>query len=192
MRLSLLANAALTPIIEPLRALSPHETALTFLSDQPRTARRQLRAAAESAFGFDALLLLDGADLLPDTEWRNGESALVIPRVHNVIGLLLGGDEEYRRLFRFYDSAPAWFIPGADREYCPGPREDCQALCALDATQLELPDSVLAARAVARYNNWDYMERSCDFSLVESLLGGEWDASDCMVFAPGAPVAAKN
>lgn len=192
MKLSLLANAALSPIIELLRALSPHETTLTLLSDQPRTARRQFRAAAESAYGSDAVLLLDGTDLLPEADWRNGSTPLVVPRVHNAAALLLGGNDEYRRLFRAYDGGIAWFIPGARREYCPGPREDCQVLCALGGTQLELPDSALAARAVARYNNWDYFDHPCDFSLIESLLGGEWPVQDAIVFAPGALVTAQN
>lgn len=190
MRLSLLANAALTPIIEPLRALSPHGTDLHILSDRPRDARRQLRVAAETAFHCDALLLLDGYDLLPESGWHNGAVPLIVPRVHNAAALLLGGDDEYRRLYRLYDGGLSWFIPGALREYSPGPREDCQALCALTGTQLDLPDSTLAARAVSQYNGWDYLEQSCDLTLLESLLGGQWPVRDAVVFSPEAFVCA--
>lgn len=190
MRLSLLANAALASIIEPLRALSPHETNLRILSDRPRDARRQLRIAAETAYHYDALLLLDGFDLLPASGWHNGAVPLVVPRVHNAAALLLGGEDKYRRLYRLYDGGISWFIPGAPGEYSPGPREDCQALCALTCTQLNLPDSTLAARAVSQYNGWDYLEQSCDLSLLESLLGGQWPLRDAVVFAPEALVGA--
>lgn len=190
MRLSLLANAALAPIIEPLRALSPHRTDLHVLSDRPRDARRQLRIIAETAFHCDALLLLDGYDLLPESGWHNGAVPLVVPRVHNAAALLLGGDHEYRRLYRLYDGGLSWFIPGAQGEYCPSPRGDCQALCALTGTQLDLPDSTLAARAVSQYNGWDYLEQSCDLTLLESLLGGQWPARDAVIFPPEALVGA--
>lgn len=189
MRISLLANAALLPILQPLRAISPHETELTVLSEFPAQARRQLRAAAETACRCDALLLLDGADLLPESGWRNGEIPLVVPRVHNAASLLLGGDGEFRRLFTLYDGGLCFFPPGARRELCCGPQADCQALCALLATQLDLPDG-LEARAIARYNGWDYFERDCDFSLLESLLGGQWPHSDALVFSPGETVCA--
>lgn len=189
MKLSLLANAALSSMLEQLRALSPHATELRLLSSNASEARREVRAAAESACHCDALLLLDGYDLLSETGWQNGDVPLVVPRVHNIAALLLGGNDEYRRLFAMYDGGICWFLPSASREYCPGAPEDCQALCALTCTQLDIPDSTLAARAIAKYNNWDYMEHGCDFSLLESLMGGQWPVNNAAVFAPGALVA---
>ena len=158
MRLSLFANAALAPILTPLSALSPHETSTVLLSSIPSEARRQLRTASQNAFGPDALLLLDGMDLLSEDGWQNGDIPLIVPNVHNVVALLLGSDDAYRHLFSFYDGSLCWFLPGTHQEFFCSPQADCQALCYLTDTQMDLPDKSLKARTIAQLQQCDYLE----------------------------------
>lgn len=188
MRLSLFANAALAPILTPLLALSPHETSFVILDSTPSEARRRLRTASENAFGPDALLLLDGVDLLSEDGWQNGDIPLIVPRVHNTAALVLGSDHAYRHLFSFYDGNLCWFLPGAHQEFFCSPQADCQALCYLADTQMDLPDKSLKARMIAQRQEWDYLEAPCDFSLLESLLGGQWGTESALVFGPGEMV----
>ena len=185
MRLSLFANAALAPILTPLSALSPHETSTVLLSSIPSEARRQLRTASQNAFGPDALLLLDGMDLLSEDGWQNGDIPLIVPNVHHVVALLLGSDDAYRHLFSFYDGSLCWFLPGTHQEFFCSPQADCQALCYLTDTQMDLPDKSLKARTIAQLQQWDYLEAPCNFSLLESLLGGQWETENTMIFGPG-------
>lgn len=186
MKLSLLVTAAMKPLAEALLQNTLHTPHWMILSDDFATARRQIHRAATEAHGTDALLLLEGYDLLPDFMWENGDVPLVVPKLHTLAGLLLGNEDKYRSLFLSYDGGLCWFLPSAHREYSPTPPDDCQALCHLTVTQLPGSDDTLRARAIAQYREWDYLEESCDLSLLESLLGGQW--GNAYVFAPGETV----
>lgn len=188
MRLSLLAHPALAPSLQRLLPYCPHKASVTYLSPYRSEARRQLRAAAESAVSGDTILLLDGFDLLPEYAWNNGEGTLIIPALHDAAALLIGA-EKYHTLFTSFEGGISWFFPGANREVCLTPRADCQLLCLLSAAQLEMRGNALAARAIAQYNEWDYFEMEADLSILESLLCSAAASEEAIVFAPGETVS---
>lgn len=184
MKLFVLSNAVLQPYLNKMLPQSPHHTDVCYLVGSPHERRTQLRAHIAGAAHYDAVVLLDGTDLLPEQGLAAGELPLVMPRVHTVIDLLLGGARAYRQLFSEYDGGICWFLPGARQELCLSPREDCQCLCYLADTQLFLRDSELTARAVAQYNDWDFRAVQTDLSLLETLLFGGWNSPDILTALP--------
>lgn len=191
MTLSLLVNTDLRPCVEKLLPLCPHTIQLHFLSKDLYEARRQIRHALAQSEGFDAVVLLDGLDLLPSAPWENGAAPLVIPRVHDAAALLLGA-VTYRALFDRYDGGICWMLPGMTHPFFTTPEEDCQVLCHIVDLQLSIPDTEPEARSVCRYHNFDYIRAAGDCSLLESLLGGGHDLQDAVVFAPYSMVSSSD
>ena len=185
MTLTLLADAALRPYLEQLIPYSPHDFRIVYLSSTPPGRQRQIAHLLETTGDCDAIVLLDGVDLIPEDGWQAGEIPLILPNVHNMIALLLGGRTAYRRLFEQYQGGICWALPGQRTEHCTTVREDCHLLCLLADAQLNLPDDSVYAQMIAQYNNWDFIRVPTNLSLLESLLGGNWSGTDYLVVQPG-------
>lgn len=178
MTLSLLANKLLRPYLEQLTPLCPNQLDVTYLSEQPAQRQAQIARHLQSTVGYDAVVLLEGTDLIPEEGWQVGATSLVMPDVHNVAALLLGGADAYRRLFERCGGGVCWMFPGARQELHAGHPDDCQTLCLVTDTQFALPDTTLYAQTIAHYHGWDFIRTPSELSLLESLLCGGWQCAD--------------
>lgn len=160
---------------------SPHE-----IDFEPPAAR--LCDQIKNAHGYDAVILADGAELLPAEGLTAVSAPLALPRVHNAAALLLGGASAYRALFSRYDGALCWMASGWRSPLYSSPAPDCSCLCYLADTQLGAADESLAARAFAEENRLDFFDAEIDCGLLERLLRGEWESDDILVAAPGKTV----
>lgn len=188
MKLSIIAHPVLLPYIELLSPSSPHQIDAVCLPDFSDENASVLQDFLAQTHGYDAVILATGCDLLPDEGVIAGDCPLVIPRIHNLIALLLGGAETYRRLFAAYDGGICWIAPAMEHELLFTPRADCACLCYIADTCLGLPDTSLAARACAAQNGWDFLQTEGDPSLIARLLCGQWEGESILVAAPHAHV----
>ena len=118
MRLKLISCEVFTREIEHLIPLSPHaieaETLTMGLHDLGASMRPHLQQSIDAADGqgFDAILLGYALCGRGTEGLRAGKTQLVLPRVHDCIGLLMGSRQAYQAYFDahpgVYYRSPGW------------------------------------------------------------------------------------
>lgn len=184
----LAAPPHLRPYLEKLLPLCPRRPEICYLPETPAESRRKLRELAETPGSSDTLLVLGGADALPEEGLTAAARQILIPRVHNEAALLLGSDEAYRALFLAYDGAVCWMLPQTHRPLTLTPWESGSALCYIADTQLGLWDTGDQARAVARAREWDFFQTASELHLLERILRGCFQEEDVFLVPVGESV----
>lgn len=182
----LAATPYLRPYLEKLLPASPHR--VCYLPDKAKPRHDMLRELAAEPDNDSALLLLGGADALPEDGLEVCARPILIPRVHNETALLLGSDEAYRALFMAYDGGICWMLPQSRRPVSRSLWEGDNALCYIADTQLGLCDTHSQARAIAEAFEWDFFQTPSDIELLSRLLRGSYTDDDALLVPVGAGV----
>lgn len=181
MNLLLIASPCLHPFFA--RLLSETDCAMTLQAPSARLCDQ-----IKNAHGYDAIVLADGAEMIPLAGLCAYNIPLILPRVHNAAALLLGGADAYRALHDRFDGAICFVPAGSKTPLCVTPRADCACLCYLADTALCLPDTALAAATDAHESGWDFFNAECDYTLLRRLLAGDWSDDAFVRVAPRAGV----
>lgn len=149
---------------------------------------------------------------------RAQRAALVLPRAHDCISILLGGTAAHEAVLReepgTYFYSPGWIrnrrVPGPDREaylrsvYEPKYPDDpdmVQDLIDADreafshqrrAAYVDLTANAAAeayCRRCAEHLNWEYRRLKGDASQLQDLLFGPWDDARFLNVPPGQAIA---
>lgn len=221
MKYLLIACKVLKPEIEFCAAKSPQDIEIIWmeqgLHNTPDKLRTELQAQLETAAGTcDAVLLgygLCGNGILGLSCRR----PLVVPRMHDCIGLLLGSRQQHEEYARnhpgTYFFSPGWIdeskIPGRqrDRELL----EEYTAKYGLDNAEylLEVEQSwrkqykkavfidwdlpgkekyIQVTKESAAYLGWEYDQITGDPALLQRFLDGRWPEDEYCILPPGQPV----
>lgn len=194
------------------------------LHDHPERLRREVQAAIErleETPGLEYVVLaygLCGNGLLGV---RAGRLPLVLPRAHDCIAILLGGQAEREHLMRDmpggYFYSPGWIrggrVPGPDRDafLCDLYREryldDPELVADLLAADRETFASYHTAlyvdvtgdtaaenhcRECARAMGWDFRRLRGKSGWLRALLAGQWDDECFLTVPPGACVSLEH
>jgi hypothetical protein len=191
------------------------------LHDQPEVLRRRLAEAitrAEAPPEVEAIVLVYGLCGRAIVDLAPRRCPLVIPRVHDCIGLFLGGNARHAACLRV-EPGTYWYSPGWNRgRRVAGPdreaklrddytrrfgAEEAEALLEMERgafalhtcagyTDFRLPGDEGQseyARQCAQALGWRFDYHPGDPTLLRALLHGPWDDERFLVVRPGSRVA---
>jgi hypothetical protein len=211
--------------IAAFTAGAPHIVRTEFfemgLHDQPDVLRSRLAEAitcAEAPPEVEAIVLVYGLCGRATVDLAPRRCSLVIPRVHDCIGMFLGGNARHDACLRA-EPGTYWYSPGWNRgRRVAGPdREaklrneytrqfgagEAEALLEMERaafahhscagyTDFQLPgddDQKRYAQACAKSLGWRFDHHPGDPTLLRDLLHGPWDDARFLVVAPGSRIA---
>lgn len=211
-RARLLACATTVEELRPWLPSGFETVVLDFgLHTRPEALRTTLQAQIDAADGVDAVLLGYGMCSRAVIGVRAGRVPLVMPRVHDCIGLFLGSQRVYRDQARSqpgtYYLTSGWVAVGdsplqqVDRlaqRHGEARARRMVGLMLKHYTRLAFietgtdPDGSFRdhARAAAQEFGLRYEELAGSPDLARALVEGPWDDDDLVVVPPGAEVTA--
>jgi len=119
---------------------------------------------------------------------------VALPRAHDCITLFLGGKERYLDYFDNHPGAyfktSGWIERGRNLEQVGSDLTRNYSQLTFIEMGVEPDDRFeLETRAEAAELGWAFEKVRGDMSLVERLVGAQWDAGDFLVLEPGQRVA---
>lgn len=166
----------------------------------------EIQAEVDRATGYDAIIIGYGQCSNGVVRLKARDCPLVIPRMDDCIGLLLGSREEYLR--QFYEApgtyylTKGWIETGSDplqeyRRCCPKYGEETarwimqetiknyQRVGLIDTGAYEREAYRAYANEVAAATNLCYEELPGDLRILRMLREGEWASDELIVVGPG-------
>lgn len=152
---------------------------------------------------------------------RSYEIPIVVPRTDDCIGIFLGSEERYLRLFREYGGTywlnNGWiesaFIPSREmlekkrrqyeRDY-GGENADylmeqdlkwskSYKYCGyIDSPVYRCPENPETARRVAAHNGWQLVRFDGDMRLLQKMVDGDWNEEEFLICPPNHRIEATN
>ncbi len=167
---------------------------------------------------FDAILLGYGLCSHGIVGLRSQKYPLIIPRGHDCITFFLGSKERYRTLFDARSGGSYWYTAGwCENVMMPGRRrteaeynhylekygeenaaylmeteqkwyKEYKAAIYIGNPDDGFPDYSGETREAAEFLGWEYVEEPADLSLLEDLIGGNWDPGRFLIVPPGQTI----
>lgn len=197
---------------EELEGLIPEGMETVFLEfglhDYPERLKEKLQEEIDRTGDVDTILLGYGLCSMSTLGLSSSRSRLVLPRMHDCIGIFLGSSKKYQEQFRgepgTYYLTKGWINHGGDpyKEFLKWRKKYGAAKARLllektigNYTRLAFIQTgkgdqtqyVLYARKVARKLGLRFEKIAGDRRILEKMIAGDWD-EDFIVVGPGEKV----
>lgn len=164
---------------------SPHHIRLELLSPEAIQAGGLTELMAEVGDDYDAAVLAVGGCALPLRLPEAIAWPVLMPRVHDCAGLLLGSRERQREVFNAADGA-CHYLMGEPACHALNPHGDIEgSVVCLSSPVPGAPKAHAGAREASCAMGVSYREAAADLALITRLVTGDWNEEDFLVLSPG-------
>ena len=164
---------------------SPHHIRLEFLSPGAVLDDRLTDLISEAEEDCDAVVLAMGGCVLPIRLPEDLHCPVILPRVHDCAGLMLGSKERQREVYNSFEGGCHWFLNEPTCHMLNPYRGVEGSVACLSSPVPGAHHACDHASAAAKSADAAYCEVVTDLELMSRLVAGRWDDEDFLTIAPG-------